>query len=164
MNKDYVIINGELYHADELYHYGVPGMKWGRRQSTGVENAYSRKIAKKAKRLNEAELHSERKTKENLGPKGLLKYMFIGGIPMAVAESARANRRDRREKQLNKAIDKAKAEGYDVEVKRLKNIRDGNAVVDAVLKDKSGNTYHSGYKGNFNPNFGRKKKKKQVVI
>lgn len=162
MNKDYIIYNGELYHADELYHYGVPGMKWGRRQSTGVENAYSRKIAKKAKRLNEAELHSERKIKQTFTTRGMIKDFIIGG--KLIRDGVRAGVRKSREKQLNKAIEKAKAEGYDVEVKRLKNIRDGNAVVDAVLKDKSGNTYHSGYKGNFNPNFGRKKKKKQVVI
>ena len=159
MNKDYVIINGELYHADELYHYGVPGMKWGRRKSTGVENEYSSKIAKKAKRLNEAELHSERKTRENLGPKGLAKALLFGWLPMAVADSARDSRRERREKQLNKAIDKAKAEGYDVEVKRSKDVKNGKTVVDAILKDKSGNTYNSNYEGNFNPNFRRKKKK-----
>lgn len=27
--SNYTIVNGNLYHSDELMHYGVKGMKWG---------------------------------------------------------------------------------------------------------------------------------------
>lgn len=159
MNKDYIIINGELYHAEELYHYGVPGMKWGRRKSTGVENAYSRKIAKKAKRLNEAELNETKEMFEKPSVKTFLRDYLIGYGGMfrrAYKESVTNNRKD----QLNKAIKKAKKNGYDVDVKRNDNIKTGKSVVDVILKDKSGNTYNSNYEGNFNPYFEKKKKKK----
>lgn len=45
-----IYIDGELYHADdfsteELLHYGVPGMKWGKRRG-GTDRA-AKKAAKK---------------------------------------------------------------------------------------------------------------------
>lgn len=36
--SDYYIYNGEVYSAEELAHYGVPGMKWGRRKARIYSN------------------------------------------------------------------------------------------------------------------------------
>ena len=80
-------------------------------------------------------------------------------IDRPIRDIVRAAGRKRVQKQLNRAINKAKTKGYDVEVKRSNDIRNGKSVVDAVLKDKIGNTYNSNYEGTFNPNLKRKKKK-----
>ena len=82
-----VYINGELFHAEDLSeetlsHYGVPGMKWGKRKASGpsgpsrrtnrLEKSATRKSAaldknrrfdsKSAKRLREAKsTHANRK-------------------------------------------------------------------------------------------------------
>lgn len=49
--SDYIYTtDGELYHADELYHYGVPGMKWGRRRAGYISVHSAHKNARNAQR------------------------------------------------------------------------------------------------------------------
>lgn len=65
---NYVIINGELRHVDELMHYGVPGMRWGTRpaERLGSVNSklqrkalkYDVRVAKLQKKAEKA--HAER--------------------------------------------------------------------------------------------------------
>ena len=50
--SDYIYTtDGELYHADELYHYGVPGMKWGKRKARPLSEVQkARRNVRDAKR------------------------------------------------------------------------------------------------------------------
>ena len=56
--SNYTFINGELYNADELMHYGVPGMKWGVRNKRELKVA--KKFAKAGKRQGKADYYTEK--------------------------------------------------------------------------------------------------------
>ena len=47
LTSNYIVTNGEVCSVDELYHYGVAGMKWGVRRASRMSSR-NEKLARKA--------------------------------------------------------------------------------------------------------------------
>ena len=74
MSNYILTASGQLYHCDasesELYHYGVPGMKWGQRKASYASEKSSYKQAKKEFK---AAKKNVRKSGLGFGIKGIAK-------------------------------------------------------------------------------------------
>jgi len=79
MSKYILTADGSLYHYDatesELYHYGVPGMKWGQRKAAYASEKNAYRQAKKDYKAARKELRRSGYTA--VGIKGLGKYNAV---------------------------------------------------------------------------------------
>lgn len=97
----------EYNHTDELYHYGVLGMKWGHRNSQAVQNAH------KAYKQSKKEYRKEAiKNVKNV----FRKSTWIAGAKnqedYKKAHAGLTNARNKREKAAFKLIDAAAKDAY----------------------------------------------------
>ncbi len=96
----YYIMDGQFYSSDELYHYGVKGMKWGvRKEQYKAMNRQQRK-ATRQKYYDTAE-GKEYKIKRNTA----IATMLGGPLAGIIAGSITAKRNG----QSGKQVDKGKA-------------------------------------------------------
>lgn len=76
MSKHILTASGQLYHYEpgesELYHYGVPGMKWGQRKAAYASEKNAYRQAKKDYKAARKQLRRSGYTA--IGIKGLGKY------------------------------------------------------------------------------------------
>lgn len=97
MQNDYILTsNGSFVSENELYHYGVPGMKWGRRKAvvksgsigTNRNNANRSKnsVAKAKKRTNNGKKKAS-KVISNVGSKTVKAVSKTAKIGMSFAQS-----------------------------------------------------------------------------
>lgn len=66
---EYVLIHGQLYTTDELYHYGVKGMRWGHRKRRYDDNVYAKKAAYKQAKKDYKQSRKNREGWEDVAKK-----------------------------------------------------------------------------------------------
>lgn len=71
---NYVVYNGELYH------YGVPGMKWGKRKGRSVSNNFDENKDKTKNDLSKKEVFEKRK---KIGAKVVSAFLITSGMSAA---------------------------------------------------------------------------------
>ncbi len=109
MSKYILTASGQLYHYEpgesELYHYGVPGMKWGQRKAAYASEKNAYRQAKKDYKTARREL--ARRGYTSIGIKGLSKY----NAARKKADAAELNMIDAKAKyKAAKSKNSAKAE------------------------------------------------------
>ena len=94
-------------NADELYHYGVLGMRWGKRKTRMSQDAKEAKSIKKKKvsEMSNAELrklnerqnlesqHRNLSSQRNLGKKAVQSFIGVAGTIVAVEGAAKTYKR-----------------------------------------------------------------------
>ena len=61
---NYIYTNDGLINVDELMHYGVPGMKWGRRKNISLDGSKKRAAEKARRQMISAKQNKRAKQKE----------------------------------------------------------------------------------------------------
>lgn len=120
---------------NELYHYGVPGMKWGvrRARSKSVSDAYTR-MQKAKKNRKTANRQLDKAYRDHNGMLGKIDKNYTSKNMMnASQKAAKADKEYKKQKQAYKAIKKIEKQQYkDFVKKRSKEIKAGESAIGKI--------------------------------
>lgn len=133
------VINGELYHADDkvLMHYGVKGMKWGRRKALQVGLSNGRRGGKNSVSSNDTDAKQARKQK-------IKKAVKIGAAVAATALAAYGAKKFHdvvRDKNLSQHI----AKGREISKNLINPLLSSNDYYREMARDKARNPLKPGH-------------------
>ena len=80
MQNDYILTsNGSFVSENELYHYGVPGMKWGRRKAVVKSGSIGTNRNNTNRSKNSV---AKAKNEQTMGRKRLLKLFLMSVLKL----------------------------------------------------------------------------------